>query len=84
MASTEKDKKRRYEPPRIYEMEADLTQAMGQSLCSRGNQAVGACGVGGRAAGDCRDGGRAASSCGAGNQGAPPPAPCEMGATPTA
>lgn len=83
MVSREGDKKRRYEPPRIYEMETDMSQAMGQSLCGNGNRAAGACNIGNRAAGECRSGNRATSSCASGSKGAPPPSPCQMGAIPT-
>ena len=77
MNSDEK-KKRRYEPPKVYDLDVDLTQAMGQTVCSVGNQAAGACNAGGTPAGvtcqvgsaastQCRDGGTPGTSCGAGN-----------------
>jgi len=41
MDSIKKDTKLPYEPPRIYELEVDMTQAMGASKCSTGSSATG-------------------------------------------
>lgn len=59
--------KKQYEPPRIYELDVDLKQAMGASTCNPGNSASGACGTGGAAnTGHCGSGGTAQNGCGAG------------------
>jgi hypothetical protein len=83
MVTNGKGKKRRYEPPRIYEMEVDMTQAMGASLCTTGNRASGACNTGNRAAANCVNGSRAGTMCNSGSSGAPPVVPCTMGPTPS-
>ena len=44
MNSKKMDKKIPYEPPRIYELKVDMTQAMGQTMCNpTGDGASGAC-----------------------------------------
>jgi hypothetical protein len=63
MNTSKKDIKRKYEPPEIYEIESDITQAMGQSLCDRGQNAIGQCAIGNTAGGACDIGGRAGSQC---------------------
>lgn len=77
-----KDKKRPYEPPRVYEMEVDMTQAMGASLCSNGTQASGACNAGNRAGSTCGNGNRATNRCSTGSTGSTG-LPCTMGPTPS-
>jgi hypothetical protein len=81
MDSDKKDKKLPYEPPRIYELEVDMAQAMGQSVCNpNGNRAGGLCNNGNRANNACNDGNRARTECDGGSSGAPPPPPtCETG-----
>ena len=59
MDSEKGHKKRPYEPPKIYELEVDLTQAMGQTQCTMGRGASGACSRGNLPAGSgCADGPR--------------------------
>jgi hypothetical protein len=68
MDSKDKNKKRPYEPPTIYELDVDMTQAMGQTNCSNGNRAAGLCLTGNRAGNpDCTFGNRASVTCGRGN-----------------
>jgi hypothetical protein len=70
-------KKKPYEPPLIYEMEVDLTQAMGQTQCGRGTNASGACNPGRNPAGvNCSAGPGAAVQCTNGNR---PGANCSSG-----
>lgn len=75
MNSDKKDGKRPYEPPRIYELEVDMAQAMGKSLCTKGNRVGGPCDHGNRAGTDCSKGNRAGVECDKGTHGAPPPKP---------
>jgi hypothetical protein len=78
------DKKIPYEPPKIYDLEVDMDQATGQSVCTpNGNRAGGMCSNGTRASGDCNNGNRAGTECDSGNNGAPPSQPCMMGPSPS-
>jgi hypothetical protein len=73
-------KKRPYESPKIYELEVDLTQAMGQTQCTAGRGASGACSRGNLPAGTgCGNGGSASVTCGSGQR---PGASCSQGANP--
>lgn len=84
MDSEKRDKKRPYEPPKIYELEVDMTQAMGQSLCRNGSRAGGACNNGAHAGTDCRNGNMAGNTCDGGSSGRPPVViPCAMGDNPS-
>ncbi|MBN2124791.1 MAG: hypothetical protein JW821_10895 [Deltaproteobacteria bacterium] len=84
MDSKGNDKKRPYEPPRIYELDVDMTQAMGQSLCRTGSFAAGACDNGAQASGSCQNGAQAGVECDRGSSGRPPVViPCTMGSTPS-
>jgi hypothetical protein len=66
---TDVKKKRPYEPPKIYELEVDLTQAMGQTQCSRGLNAAGACRPGKSAIStNCKPGLSATVQCNPGNR----------------
>lgn len=74
MSPDNKDIKRRYEPPKIYEIETDMTQAMGQSLCYQGRFAGGPCDRGAGAGTQCFNGLSADSTCTNGPRiGRPPP-----------
>ena len=80
MDSEKENKKRPYEPPRIYELEVDLTQAMGQTQCTAGRGASGACGRGNLPAGSgCNPGSSASLLCGRGQR---PGATCSAGGNP--
>jgi hypothetical protein len=70
MGSIKKDRKLTYEPPKIYEIDVDMTQAMGASQCKKGVSATyKACSAGNRPA-SCTNGNRASgSSCKKGTQG---------------
>ena len=71
MVSEKKDGKRPYEPPKIYELEVDLNQAMGQTQCARGNRPAGACAIGNNPGGggnDCVSGRRPVSACARGGR----------------
>jgi len=77
MDSEEKRPKRPYEPPQIFEMDVDLTQAMGATQCGRGIAASGACSSGRNPAGvNCSAGPGAAVQCTNGNR---PGATCSSG-----
>jgi hypothetical protein len=81
MDSTGNDnKKPRYEPPRIFEMEVDMTQAMGATRCQAGTNATGPCNTGSRA-GTCSTGNTATNTCSGGSTGKTPGA-CSMGGNP--
>ncbi|MFH1490047.1 MAG: hypothetical protein ABII06_14185 [Pseudomonadota bacterium] len=81
MDSENKNKKRPYEPPQIFEMDVDLTQAMGATQCGRGIAAAGSCKAGPNPAGvNCSAGARAAVQCASG---ARPGAGCSSGSKPT-
>lgn len=69
MEPEHKGKRLPYEPPKIYELDVDLTQAMGQTRCNPGQRAAGACTNGAQAqAPGCTNGGRPAGRCvGGGN-----------------
>jgi hypothetical protein len=80
MSPEEKGKKRKYEPPNVYELQVDLTQAMGQTVCTVGRQAAGACQRGQTPAGvTCVTGQSASTQCGAGRT---PGTTCSAGGTP--
>ncbi|MBW2344835.1 MAG: hypothetical protein JRF53_12640 [Deltaproteobacteria bacterium] len=80
MDAENEHKKRPYKPPKIYELEVDLTQAMGQTQCSAGRGASGACSRGNLPAGSgCGAGGSASVLCGNGQR---PGATCSRGSNP--
>jgi hypothetical protein len=80
MSPKEKEKKPKYEPPSVYELQVDLTQAMGQTVCTAGRQAAGACSQGQTPAGvTCATGQSATTQCGAGRT---PGTTCSTGTTP--
>ncbi len=80
MTPEEKGKKRKYEPPSVYELQVDLTQAMGQTVCAAGRQAAGACQAGQTPAGvTCVTGQSASTQCGAGRS---PGTTCNTGSDP--
>ena len=80
MVSEKGHKKRPYEPPKIYELEVDLTQAMGQTQCTVGRGASGACSRGNLPAGSgCGAGGSAGVLCGRGQR---PGITCNAGGSP--
>jgi hypothetical protein len=80
MNQGEKGEKRKYEPPSVYELQVDLTQAMGQTVCTTGRQAAGACQRGQTPAGvTCVTGQSASTQCGAGGG---PGTTCSAGGTP--
>jgi hypothetical protein len=67
MSTEDKKGKRPYEPPKISALEVDLTQAMGQTQCSRGLSAAGACRPGRAAVSTtCNTGLAASAQCSAG------------------
>ena len=71
MVSEKKDGKRPYEPPKIYELEVDLNQAMGMTQCARGNQATGSCARGNNPGGaqlQCRAGRAPGGTCARGGR----------------
>lgn len=76
MDSIKKDRKLPYEPPKIYELEVDMTQAMGYSLgaCDNGNHAGSGGGEkckngnwAGSGTRNCNNGNKATSDCYNGN-----------------
>ncbi|MBW2029114.1 MAG: hypothetical protein JRH06_05085 [Deltaproteobacteria bacterium] len=77
-----KDKKKRpYEPPRVYELDVELSQAMGQTQCARGASASGSCSAGrGPTTTNCTNGQSASTQCAAGQT---PGTSCGAGGTPT-
>jgi hypothetical protein len=80
MDSEKGHKKRPYESPKIYELEVDLTQAMGQTQCTNGEGASGACSSGNLPAGSgCGPGSSATVLCGNGQR---PGATCNSGGYP--
>ena len=80
MTEEEREKKIKYEPPRVYELQVDLTQAMGQTVCTAGRSAAGSCQTGQGPAGvTCSTGRSATTQCGAGNT---PGTTCSTGGTP--
>jgi hypothetical protein len=80
MGPEEKGKKAKYEPPRVYELQVDLTQAMGQTVCGAGRAAAGACQAGTGPAGViCAPGGGATTQCTVGNN---PGTTCGAGTSP--
>lgn len=80
MATEKKGKKIKYEPPRVYELQVDLTQAMGQTVCTAGRSAAGSCQAGSGPAGvTCVTGRSANTQCGAGNT---PGTSCSTGQRP--
>ena len=84
MDSTKGDKKRPYVPPKIYELEVDMAQAMGKSTCTTGAHASGQCANGSQAGSNCNNGGQAGATCDRGSQGRPPTViPCAMGSSPS-
>jgi hypothetical protein len=66
MSSEKKEKKLPYEPPKIYELDVDMSQAMGQTSCSRGNTASSTCSRGNSATMSCSRGSAATSYCNTG------------------
>lgn len=71
MNKGDKKDKRPYEPPKIYDLGVDFTQALGQT-CPGGGGETGDCPGGGTAGTDCGGGGSASGSCpGGGNFSAP-------------
>jgi hypothetical protein len=81
MDPKDKNKKRRYEPPKIYELDVDMTQAMGASVCKSGSQAASTCSNGPQAKGACSNGNRAVTTCSGGSSGRTT-VPCSMGGNP--
>ena len=63
--------KKRYEPPRIVDLQVDYTQAVGQSQCSAGGQAYGQCGTGAQASSQCGAGPQATLACNQGQSATP-------------
>jgi hypothetical protein len=63
LGTKNKNNKQRYEPPKIYEIETDMTQAMGQSLCNPGHFAGGPCDRGAAAGTQCFHGHTADGTC---------------------
>ena len=76
MDSESKDKKLPYEAPKIYEIEVDMSQAMGQTTCTQGNTASSTCTRGNTATMSCERGNAATTFCNAGSNYA---APCNQG-----
>ncbi len=80
MDSENRREKLPYEPPKVYELDVDLTQAMGQTQCTAGRGASGACNRGNLPAGSgCGAGRSAGVLCGNGQR---PGASCNQGANP--
>ncbi len=64
MGPIKKDGKLTYEPPKIYEIDVDMTQAMGASQCGKGASATHkACSAGNRPASCTNGSGATGSSC---------------------
>jgi hypothetical protein len=76
MDSEKKDKKLPYEPPKIYELEVDMSQAMGQTSCDNGNTASATCTRGNTATTSCERGNAATTFCNPGGNYVPP---CDPG-----
>ena len=80
MDSDNRGKKRPYEPPKVYELDVELTQAMGQTQCTVGRNAAGSCSAGQNpASANCGPGQSANVQCGAGQT---PGTSCGAGGTP--
>jgi hypothetical protein len=66
MDSEKKGKKLPYEPPKIYELDVDMSQAMGKTSCTRGSTASAACTRGNAATMSCSRGAAATTYCNTG------------------